>query len=326
MVTTAVVAEIVVAGLEALAWISLVVLAVFGVDWLDPSELEHWVALVTLLVLATAYVLGVLTDRAADSLMLWLGDTLGARPVDKPAEIERMRLELMSEETAAFKFLDYQRTRMRVARATVFNLFALVPALTAFLIAQTTAGRGVVIGAALVAAFAGVLAYVACRRIEFAYLQGLSEAYRIANSLPDTDIAGAICYRLSRRGVEFCIVRTKDREHWTFPKGHREGSETLPEAAAREAEEEAGVQGVINGRRLDTFRYPASRPGLSDDDLVAAFPLEFKETGVLREPWREPSWLGPDATKARLAERREPEYVAEFERLLNKAIRAVERS
>jgi hypothetical protein len=70
MVTTAVVAEIVVAGLQAAAWLTLVVLTVFGVDWIHPSDVADWTALITLLVIATAYMLGVIVDRLADNLVL----------------------------------------------------------------------------------------------------------------------------------------------------------------------------------------------------------------------------------------------------------------
>jgi 8-oxo-dGTP pyrophosphatase MutT (NUDIX family) len=37
-------------------------------------------------------------------------------------------------------------------------------------------------------------------------------------------------------------------ENWIFPKGHVERGETLEAAALREAEEEAGITGVVIGR------------------------------------------------------------------------------
>ena len=101
MATTAVVAEILVAGLQTAVWITLLVLAIFGAGWLDPSEIESWTALVTLLVFAGAYMLGVLTDRAADFLAVWLSSIFQLRQLDKPEGIDQMRLRLLARTTGS---------------------------------------------------------------------------------------------------------------------------------------------------------------------------------------------------------------------------------
>src|SRR4051794_4266863 len=71
LATTALVSEILVVGLEAEAWLAILVLAVFGSDWVDLGGLKGWEALVTILVVAGAYVLGILIDRLADSALHW---------------------------------------------------------------------------------------------------------------------------------------------------------------------------------------------------------------------------------------------------------------
>ena len=54
----------------------------------------------------------------------------------------------------------------------------------------------------------------------------------------------AVCYRLKGDEPEFLLVRTRGGR-WTFPKGGVDGDATYAEAAAREAYEEAGVEGRV---------------------------------------------------------------------------------
>ena len=125
MATTAVVAEILIVGLEAAAWISLLVFAAFGTDWVHRKDLEtasHWVALETVVVLAVAYALGILIDRLADDAHGVLKRRFRGRPVKKPAKIPVMRMTVLHEGGAMSTFVDYQRSRFRIARATVLNL------------------------------------------------------------------------------------------------------------------------------------------------------------------------------------------------------------
>ena len=316
MVTTAVFAEIVVGGLEAEAWMSLFVLAIFGSSWIHLGAVHDWVALITLLVLAAAYVLGVMIDRVADTFLVrLLGRLLPPRPVDRPAPIEVMRMTLLTKDDAAARFLDYQRSRMRVARATVFNLVALLPALVLFLSVQTDASALDVVTVAFVNCAIALIAIFVYRGIEFAYLCRMSEAYRLAEGLPEADIAAAVCYRWRGADPGFAIVRTKDHRFWTFPKGHRKGAETLPETARREAREEAGIRGTIRGKRLSTYRYPPTRAGRRDDDWVAAFLLAV---GQIEQPHedRELRWCDFIAAHDMLALDRDPDYAAGMQEAL----------
>lgn len=42
--------------------------------------------------------------------------------------------------------------------------------------------------------------------------------------------------------ARFLVVRQKD--HWSFPKGHKEGNETVEQTVRRELEEETGIRDV----------------------------------------------------------------------------------
>jgi len=94
-------------------------------------------------------------------------------------------------------------------------------------------------------------------------------------------------------GLEFLLVRTSDGERWTFPKGGVEGGETLAEAAAREAVEEAGVAGRLGDEPIGEYRY--------GENTVTAFLLEVEHAERPQEPGRDPTWCGLEAARSRLA-------------------------
>jgi 8-oxo-dGTP pyrophosphatase MutT (NUDIX family) len=128
-------------------------------------------------------------------------------------------------------------------------------------------------------------------------------------------VAAVPVRRPATGSVEFLLVRTRDGARWTFPKGGCERGETLAEAAAREAVEEAGAAGRIGARPIAQYRY--------GDDVVTAFVLEVKRTDLPAEPGRDPTWFGFDAACGKLAEGRRPASGEEMERVLLATRRAL---
>jgi 8-oxo-dGTP pyrophosphatase MutT (NUDIX family) len=56
--------------------------------------------------------------------------------------------------------------------------------------------------------------------------------------------AGAVVFRVSRGRLQILLVRARRTpDQWIFPKGHIEDGETAKQAAIRETQEEAGVDG-----------------------------------------------------------------------------------
>lgn len=272
MVTTAIFAEIVVAGLQALVWITLTVLAVFGTDWIDPSQIKDWAVLVTLLLLATAYMVGVLIDRLADYLTLKpLNVVFAERPVDKPAEIADMRMALLAQDNGVVRFLEYQRSKLRVARATLLNLILLVPALTAFLALQTDASAATIVIADAVVLLAAAVTVAVFRGISCAYVWRLSDAYRRSHNLPHADRAAAVCCRVVAGRLNVLLVGGVD-----LPTESPTSRQTLPEAA-RAAAKQVGVRGAVGGRRLGTYR--------RDDETVVAYLVRSRDGTPTAAEW-----------------------------------------
>lgn len=124
MSTTTLFVELLIIGIEALVWVLLLVGSLTDVSLVCVIEkLKGWSgysALITVMFLAVAYTLGILVDRASDIFY----KLVQFRPGRLPAGVGEMRLTVMSANDGMAKFLDYQRSRLRIARATACNLFA----------------------------------------------------------------------------------------------------------------------------------------------------------------------------------------------------------
>lgn len=60
--------------------------------------------------------------------------------------------------------------------------------------------------------------------------------------------AGGIVVDVQNGAAHVAVIARRNRAgriEWCLPKGHREGDETLAETAAREVEEETGIQGRV---------------------------------------------------------------------------------
>ncbi|MBW8304669.1 MAG: NUDIX hydrolase [Brevundimonas sp.] len=65
----------------------------------------------------------------------------------------------------------------------------------------------------------------------------------------------ALPWRRGPQGIEILLVTSRETRRWVTPKGGRMAGKTDAQAAAREALEEAGVEGVVGDRPLGRFRY-----------------------------------------------------------------------
>ena len=67
--------------------------------------------------------------------------------------------------------------------------------------------------------------------------------------------AAAIPFRRDGNRLEFCLVTSIGKGRWGFPKGFVDPGETAEESALKEAAEEAGLAGRIEGRPLGSYDY-----------------------------------------------------------------------
>lgn len=104
---------------------------------------------------------------------------------------------------------------------------------------------------------------------------------------------GALCWRMHRDRVEVLLITSRDTGRWVIPKGWPiEGMDSAT-AAAREAWEEAGVEGVVSPDCAGLFSY-VKRFGLHAGIpcVVAVYGLrvnglarEFPERKQRRRKW-----------------------------------------
>jgi 8-oxo-dGTP pyrophosphatase MutT (NUDIX family) len=141
----------------------------------------------------------------------------------------------------------------------------------------------------------------------------------------EREVVAAVCHRCDEGSVELLLVRTKGGKRWTFPKGHVEPGEGHSEAAAREAREEAGVEGEVAPAPFTRYRYPSTRDE-EGESLVSAYLLEVlrQEPPAGKERRRDPTWVGPEeAMRLLAAGGREPVYAEEHARVVREAVAAL---
>jgi len=72
---------------------------------------------------------------------------------------------------------------------------------------------------------------------------------------PPIDQATAVPYRRRDGRLEFCLITSSGGTRWGFPKGIIDPGETPAQTALKEAWEEAGIEGVIEGGPLGAYTY-----------------------------------------------------------------------
>ena len=89
---------------------------------------------------------------------------------------------------------------------------------------------------------------------------------------------GALPYRMAGAETSILLVTSRQTGRWVVPKGNLMIGKTPHEAAAIEAEEEAGVRGRISPLPIGEYQYAKILPdGSSVPALVTLFPLEVDE-------------------------------------------------
>lgn len=113
METTAIVAELLVIGAEALMWVFLLICSIRGYSQVQ-AAIGRWPQWTAAALVPLAYGIGIVVDRIADRAVFPL--------LKKYDGLHRDRLKSLRTNDGVTRFLEYIRSRFRIARATTLNL------------------------------------------------------------------------------------------------------------------------------------------------------------------------------------------------------------
>jgi phosphohistidine phosphatase len=104
--------------------------------------------------------------------------------------------------------------------------------------------------------------------------------------------SGVVPYRIVDGRVKVLVVTSSSGRHWVMPKGIAEPGISLQESALHEANEEAGVDGILEQEQLGVYQYDK----WGSQCTVTVYPLlVLKETPEAQreEKHRERRWVSP---------------------------------
>lgn len=188
MSTTAIFVEILIIGIQSVIWMSLFVLGVVGYDWIRTTyiDLDGWTNLVVVVLLALFYTLGIIIDRLADLFFMLIQPK---KLLLKGKLLQRMfqqaqsdaRMEVLLQERRAIEFLGYARSRIRIVRATLLNLFFGIVAALFFILKRIDVlggipKQGLVLVVLIVGILAGSLVFIVLGMLQITYDNRLTQA------------------------------------------------------------------------------------------------------------------------------------------------------
>ena len=107
---------------------------------------------------------------------------------------------------------------------------------------------------------------------------------------------GALCWRWQGHDLKVLLVTSRDTGRWIIPKGWLIPDLTAAASAAREAWEEAGVEGAVADLPIGIFAYDKTMgPAQAIPCLVSVYPLQvtrlrnrFPEVQLRQRKWFSP--------------------------------------
>jgi len=125
MNTTLLFAELLIIGLQSAVWIFILLMNVLGTRWvqvIQASNLAAWQTVIVVIALSVFYVIGVIIDRASDALFSkWERSLRRTWFPDPPMPIVVLRFELARGNEHLNHQFEYNRSRMRISRASALN-------------------------------------------------------------------------------------------------------------------------------------------------------------------------------------------------------------
>lgn len=118
--------------------------------------------------------------------------------------------------------------------------------------------------------------------------------------------SSVIPYRLADGRLEILITGSSKMKHWVIPKGIKEPGLSPRSSAAKEAHEEAGVEGVVEPQAIGSYQYEKWGSVCTVDVFPMAVTRQIPEH-QWRERHRRRQWVSPEQAADQL---RQPELAA----------------
>jgi hypothetical protein len=152
MKTTDLFVELVVIGIGAASWLTLLVLTIFGWQWIDLTSMVAAVSAIP--ALSLIYVLGIVFDRIADTIFerIW-GKNLRSEFFESTAEYYESRRVILTRAERLSLLLEYGRSRLRICRGWAVNSIFLLIASQLFIWVRLSQSDMILSIAAWTAAF-----------------------------------------------------------------------------------------------------------------------------------------------------------------------------
>ncbi len=170
MKTTDLFVELVVIGMGAAAWIMLLVLTIFGWQWINLNSIVAAVSAIS--ALSLIYVLGIVFDRVADTIFEKIcGEKLRSKFFKSTADYYNSRRVILTRAERLSTLLEYGRSRLRICRGWAVNSILLLIASQSFIwIRFSESGMTLTVAmcAAIFFALLTVAAYFAWRKLTLA--------------------------------------------------------------------------------------------------------------------------------------------------------------
>jgi hypothetical protein len=193
MTTTNVFAELLIIGIETLAWIALLIFCLFGYGWLDFSVFDNLAIAIPLA--AAAYVLGIIMDRVSDTLLAGADHAIRRQVLGERAaqSFAQLRSYILARSSYLATDLDYLRSRLRIMRSSIINFSLLAIFGAAFVLSRLQIEPPTQYSAAATVFIAGVilasLSYYAWRASSLTYYLRLQTAFALLPDYRENDAA-----------------------------------------------------------------------------------------------------------------------------------------
>ena len=128
--------------------------------------------------------------------------------------------------------------------------------------------------------------------------------------------SAVIPYRQRNGDIQVLLISSRKKRRWVIPKGVKEPEFTPRDSAAKEALEEAGIEGSVSGRPIGTYRYRKWAGTCTVQVFVMAVDKVHK---TWDESYRDREWVSLDTAIARIEEDRLKDLLRSLPEFLRRA-------